>query len=106
MATRSQPTTKPPGETIDGSHMAEQHFSTPGTPESTAVVSKAYLQRLEMENHLYRRHLSTFENAVAQKWVAILMKGIDEAVKETNGDTAVETDGNTAIEMNGDIAVK
>lgn len=39
---------------------------------STVRIDKRYLYRLELENHLYQRHLRTFEVGVAEHLLALL----------------------------------
>ncbi|KAI9724807.1 MAG: hypothetical protein M1812_000083 [Candelaria pacifica] len=76
-----------------GITMPEEHYSvseTLGTTKDTIVVSKVYLQRLELENHIYRRHLFTYETLLARKWAAIIEKHVDEAVKDSNENVAME----------------
>ncbi|KAI9707406.1 MAG: hypothetical protein M1836_000367 [Candelina mexicana] len=90
MAARSHTSTPPAYETANGNLRAKHNLSASEAAESTVVVSKAYLQRLELENHLYRRHLGTYEMMLAHKWTAIITKHVNEAVKESDKDVVME----------------
>ena len=51
----------------DGQQPAESQLRALHCKPSGVVVNKRYLHRLELENDLYRRHLSRYEKGVADR---------------------------------------
>ncbi|KAI9872798.1 MAG: hypothetical protein M1830_001182 [Pleopsidium flavum] len=60
------------GNIANESLAAEGHFSVGNPKPSTITVDKRYLYRLELENDLYRRHLSRYEVGVAHGLAALV----------------------------------
>ena len=61
------------------------HFTAVPPIHDNILVGQVYLQRLESENHMFRRHLRDLEIAVADRLERTIMKGLGEIVepKET-----------------------
>lgn len=56
----------------DGQSPAETQLPAPRCKPSSVVVDKRYLYRLELENDLYRGHLSRYEKEVADSMMGLL----------------------------------
>lgn len=66
----------------DGQQQMETELPALHCKPSSVVVNKRYLLRLELENDLYRRHLSTYEQGVADKLIGL----VGDILSETLGD--------------------
>lgn len=58
------------------------HFTAIPPIHDNILVSQGYLQRLESENHMFRRHLRDLEIAVADRLERTIMKGLGEIVEQ------------------------
>lgn len=56
----------------DGQSPAETQLPAPRCKPSSVVVDERYLYRLELENDLYRGHLSRYETEVADSLMGLL----------------------------------
>jgi hypothetical protein len=54
----------------DGQQRTESEIPALHCKSSRVVVNKQYLQRLELENDLYRRHLRKYEQGVAYNLIS------------------------------------
>jgi len=56
---------------------------------SSVVVNKRYLHRLELKNDLYRRHLSRYEQGIADKLFGLVRGILSEIQGDAGGPGAV-----------------
>lgn len=54
----------------DGQQRTESEIPASHCKSSRVLVNKQYLQRLELENDLYRRHLRKYEQGVADNLIS------------------------------------
>lgn len=73
----------------DGQQQMESGLPALHCKPSSVVVNKRYLHRLELENDLYRRHLSRYEQGVADKLFGLVRGILSEIQGDAEGSGAV-----------------
>lgn len=73
----------------DGEQQMESELPALRCKPSSVVVNKRYLHRLELENDLYRRHLSRYEQGIADKLFGLVSGILSEIQGDAGGPGAV-----------------
>lgn len=85
---------------------AERHSSTGYSKGGTITVDRRYFYRLELENDLYRRHLSRFEAGVAHKLatsVQTVLSESQESAQKKNEELALTEHCRKPIESDDSV---